>query len=64
MKNTLCVDEAATVARVSRRTIYYWLKAGKLEYVRTAGGSLRILTSSVLKDGNVSATVVTEESVA
>lgn len=44
---TLKINEAADAAGVTRRTIYNWLQAGKLEYVRTAGGSVRILSSSL-----------------
>lgn len=38
----LNISQAAALAQVSRRTIYYWLKAGKLTYRRTAGGAVRI----------------------
>ena len=37
---------------VSRRTIYNWLSAGKIEYVRTAGGSVRIFVDSLWRDAN------------
>jgi excisionase family DNA binding protein len=39
--------KAAQVVGVSRRTIYNWLSSGKLEYVRTAGGSVRIFVDSL-----------------
>lgn len=46
----LCtILQAAALAQVSRRTIYLWLKAGKVEWVRTAGGSVRIYRDSVLR---------------
>jgi excisionase family DNA binding protein len=32
---------------VSRRTIYNWMACGKIEYVRTAGGSVRIFADSL-----------------
>jgi excisionase family DNA binding protein len=32
---------------VSRRTIYNWIAGGKVEYVRTAGGAVRIFTDSL-----------------
>lgn len=44
---TVTVLQARELAQVSRRTIYNWLKAGKLEYVRTAGGRLRIFEDSL-----------------
>lgn len=48
---TLCVDEAAAKAGVSRRTIYHWIKAGKLDYQRTAGGAIRIFEDTLWRDG-------------
>jgi excisionase family DNA binding protein len=50
---TVTIMRASTLAGVSRRTIYKWLATGKLEYVRTAGGNVRILRTSLFKDGNV-----------
>jgi predicted site-specific integrase-resolvase len=35
---------------VSRRTIYNWISAGKVEYVRTAGGAIRIFADSLWRD--------------
>ncbi len=49
---TVSINQAADVAGVSRRTIYNWLKAGKLEYQRTAGGAVRIFTASLFRPGN------------
>ena len=37
---------------MSRRTIYNWISAGKVEYVRTAGGSIRIFTDSLWRDAH------------
>ncbi len=42
--------KAAEIVGVSRRTIYNWLASGKLEYVRTAGGSVRIFADSLWRD--------------
>ncbi|MGH9173081.1 MAG: helix-turn-helix domain-containing protein [Vicinamibacterales bacterium] len=39
--------KACEMVGVSRRTIYNWIAAGKVEYVRTAGGSIRIFTDSL-----------------
>jgi excisionase family DNA binding protein len=36
------IMQACDIAGVSRRTIYNWLKKGKIPFVRTAGGSVRI----------------------
>ena len=43
----LTITEAATHARVSRRTIYNWLKTGKLETERTVSGCQRIYLDSL-----------------
>jgi excisionase family DNA binding protein len=50
----VCINDAMALARVSRRTIYNWLESGRLEYVRTAGGSVRIVVASLFREGNVS----------
>jgi excisionase family DNA binding protein len=49
---TVSVNEACALIGVSRRTIYNWIAAGKVEYVRTAGGSIRIFTDSLWRDAN------------
>ena len=42
--------KACELVGVSRRTIYNWLSSGKLEYVRTAGGSVRIFVDTLWRD--------------
>jgi excisionase family DNA binding protein len=42
--------KACEMVGVSRRTIYNWISGGKVEYVRTAGGSIRIFTDSLWRD--------------
>ena len=49
---TVSVNEACALIGVSRRTIYNWIAARKVEYVRTAGGSIRIFTDSLWRDAN------------
>lgn len=39
--------QAAALAGVSRRTIFKWLEAGKVEAVRTVGGQRRIYADSL-----------------
>jgi excisionase family DNA binding protein len=39
--------KACEVVGVSRRTIYNWIAGGKVQYVRTAGGSVRIYADSL-----------------
>jgi len=54
--------KACEAVGVSRRTIYNWISAGKVEYVRTAGGSIRIFADTLWRDANdrpASATNVT-----
>ena len=45
--------KACEVVGVSRRTIYNWMAGGKIEYVRTAGGSVRIFADSLWKSPHV-----------
>ena len=49
-RQTLSIMKACEVVGVSRRTIYNWIAAGKVEYVRTAGGSIRIFADSLWRD--------------
>jgi excisionase family DNA binding protein len=41
-REVISIMTACELVEVSRRTIYNWLSSGKLEYVRTAGGSICI----------------------
>jgi excisionase family DNA binding protein len=49
-RQTLSIMKACEVVGVSRRTIYNWISAGKVEYVRTAGGSIRIFSDTLWRD--------------
>lgn len=53
-RETVSIMHACERAGVSRRTIYNWIQAGKVEYVRTAGGSIRIFADTLFreKDGS------------
>lgn len=51
-RQTLSIMKACEVVGVSRRTIYNWISAGKVEYVRTAGGSIRIFADSLWRDAS------------
>jgi len=44
--------KACELVGVSRRTIYNWIASGKIEYVRTAGGSVRIFVDTLWRDPN------------
>lgn len=46
-RETFRIDQACTVVGVSRRTMYNWIKAGKVETVRTAGGSQRVYVDTL-----------------
>lgn len=49
-RKTVSIMKACELVGVSRRTIYNWLAAGKLEHVRTAGGSVRIFVEGLYRD--------------
>jgi len=49
-RQTLSIMKACEAVGVSRRTIYNWIAAGKVEYVRTAGGSIRIFADTLWRD--------------
>jgi len=47
MPRSLLVEHAAALLGVSRRTIYYRIRDGRLRTVRTPGGSQRVLMESI-----------------
>ena len=51
-RKTISIMKACELVGVSRRTIYNWLADGKIEYVRTAGGSVRIFADTLWRDPN------------
>lgn len=51
-RKTISIMKACELVGVSRRTIYNWLSSGKVEYVRTAGGSVRIFVDTLWRDPN------------
>ena len=44
---SVSIDKASALLQVSRRTIYNWIREGRLETVRTLGGSQRIVVESL-----------------
>jgi excisionase family DNA binding protein len=44
---SLLIDDAAELLGVSRRTVYYRIRQGRLRTIRTRGGSQRVLVSSI-----------------
>jgi excisionase family DNA binding protein len=51
-RKSISIMKACELVGVSRRTIYNWLSAGKVEYVRTAGGSVRIFVDTLWRDAD------------
>jgi len=51
-RKTISIMKACELVGVSRRTIYNWLSSGKIEYVRTDGGSVRIFVDTLWRDPN------------
>ena len=54
-RKTISIMKACELVGVSRRTIYNWIAAGKVEYVRTAGGSIRIFADTLWRDAGTTA---------
>ena len=46
-RKTVSIPRACELVGVSRRTIYNWISGGKIQYVRTAGGSVRIFEDTL-----------------
>lgn len=44
---SVSIEQAAQLLGVSRRTVYYRIRDGRLRTIRTLGGSQRVLTDSV-----------------
>ena len=61
-RQTLSIMKACEVVGVSRRTIYNWIAANKVEYVRTAGGSIRIFADTLWRDASPAAQPAASES--
>jgi predicted site-specific integrase-resolvase len=60
-RRVVTIFKAAEACGVARRTIYYWMSTGKIEWVCTAGGGRRILYDTLFrdKDGQPIPTTVT-----
>lgn len=53
-RKTVSIPRACELVGVSRRTIYNWIAAGKIQYVRTAGGSVRIFADTLWREPEAS----------
>jgi excisionase family DNA binding protein len=51
-RETVSIARAGELVGVSRRTIYNWIAGGKIQYVRTAGGAVRIFVDSLWREPN------------
>lgn len=49
-RQTVSIMKACEMVNVSRRTIYNWIAANKVEYLRTAGGSIRIFVDTLWRE--------------
>jgi excisionase family DNA binding protein len=50
---SVSLDHAARILGVSQRTVYNWIRVGRLRTIRTIGGSQRVLLDS-LRSSNTS----------
>ena len=48
---SVAIDQAANLLNVSRRTIYNRIREGRLQTIRTIGGSQRVLLESLFDMG-------------
>lgn len=51
-RQDVSIIKACAMVGVSRRTIYNWIAANKVEYRRTAGGSIRIFVDTLWREEN------------
>jgi excisionase family DNA binding protein len=49
-RKTVSIPRACELVGVSRRTIYNWIAGGKVQYIRTAGGSVRIFADTLWRE--------------
>ena len=48
---SVSIEQAAALLGVSRRTVYYRIRDGRLRTIRTIGGSQRVLVESLFELG-------------
>lgn len=60
-RKTISIMKACELVGVSRRTIYNWIAGGKIEYVRTAGGSVRIFVDTLWREPRAAALAMRKE---
>lgn len=52
-QRTINIQQACNLMQVSRRTVYNWMDAGKVQFVRTPSGARRIIEATLWREGNV-----------
>ena len=60
-RKTISIMKACELVGVSRRTIYNWISSGKVEYIRTAGGSVRIFVDTLWREPRRAAELTSKE---
>ena len=60
-RKTISIMKACELVGVSRRTIYNWIASGKVEYVRTAGGSVRIFVDTLWREPSRASALTSKE---
>jgi len=61
---SVSLDHAAEILGVSRRTIYNRIREGRLQTIRTLGGSQRVLLDSVEERGSIAADAASRRQIA
>lgn len=46
-RKSVSIMKACELTGVSRRTMYSWIQSGKVEYIRTAGGMIRVFVDTL-----------------
>ena len=46
-RKTISINKASELVGVTHRTIYNWIDSGKVVYIRTAGGAVRIFVDTL-----------------
>jgi hypothetical protein len=55
-RQLLNIQQVVTRMKVSRRTVYYWIAKGKVEWVKAAGGRTFIFADSLFHEPSVTVT--------
>jgi excisionase family DNA binding protein len=50
-RRSVSIEQAGRLLQLSRRTVYYRIREGRLRTIRTLGGSQRVLVESLYANG-------------